>query len=177
LIDRIEKDIFAEVKVNTEDMHLAGEIIQMLASLCELDNISSTAQFHREFTSLKSTIKRINETKSERVKQQAKMDRLILGANNLTSRAEESRRFKDYQAVAEIYKEILQANKDILSHRDTQMTAHGDLVASLKSINTTIQLAAKLRKGQPQARVIQEAREALKRNDIDQLIRVLANGA
>ncbi|RHZ11526.1 hypothetical protein DYB26_014644 [Aphanomyces astaci] len=74
------------------------------------------------------------------------------------------------------YAELFTLNNQLLGEYTKRATNHQALLDALKDVNGMIQLAARLRHGQPKSAVILACRKAIKANNIHALFYIVKTG-
>ncbi|RHY51442.1 hypothetical protein DYB38_001027 [Aphanomyces astaci] len=93
---------------------------------------------------------------------------------HLVIRAEDARILHDI--MRSYYAELFTLNNQLLGEYTKRATNHQALLDALKDVNGMIQLAARLRHGQPKSAVILACRKAIKANNIHALFYIVKTG-
>lgn len=94
----------------------------------------------------------------------------------LVVKAEDARIQKEMKHMKQAYASLMDVNADLMREYVKRANNHAELLERLKEVNQTIQKAARLRVGEAKGRIIISSRQAVKANDIAQLISVLQSG-
>lgn len=79
-------------------------------------------------------------------------------------------------AMRKKYRALRDLNGDLANEHGKRAVKQGDLLAALKEVNRFVQLAARLRHGQPKAVFVAACRKALQANNIDQFLKLFREG-
>lgn len=166
-----------EFTVETDDITLAGEIIQSLvADFLAFTELRSQAHFPREVDQLKGLVSRVEEIQSVRQQLGADIAENSVKVRNLVIQSEDARLLQEYKQVRQCYMDINSVNRDLVSCQRIREKNHEDLVAALKQINLLIQKTANLRVGKPKADMIQACRQAIRQNNLNVLTKIVTSG-
>ncbi|XP_035213893.1 Bardet-Biedl syndrome 2 protein-like isoform X2 [Stegodyphus dumicola] len=171
LNDRIQR-----VFIKTDDMELAGELIQSLAQSLTLEDLSVTAHFPQEMENLSNMLTKVNEHQSVRQQLSADMADNSGLIRNLVVRAEDARLMRDYASMRRWHQDLHALNTELINNYKIRSNNHEELMTCLKQVNQIIQRAGRLRVGRPKTQVINSCRAAIKNNDITSLIKVISTG-
>ncbi|RHY27108.1 hypothetical protein DYB32_007047, partial [Aphanomyces invadans] len=83
---------------------------------------------------------------------------------------------QDLSSMRAYYSELFSLNNQLLGEYTKRATNHHALLDALKDVNGMIQLAARLRHGQPKSAVILACRKAIKANNIHALFYIVKTG-
>jgi len=166
-----------QVTIRTDDMALAGEIIQAMASFLNLEDIQVTADFPEEMDTLAVTLQQIEEYNTSRQSLMAEMADNSALVRALVVRAEDSRLLCDIKNMRRWYSELYSLNQDMLSSYKIRSNNHKELLVSLKQLNQIIQKAGQLRVGKSKIQLINACRAAVKNNDFNNLLKIIKTGA
>ncbi|XP_023337045.1 Bardet-Biedl syndrome 2 protein homolog isoform X2 [Eurytemora carolleeae] len=172
----INADGTGVVKIRTNNMDLAGDIVQSLANYLGLEDLGSTAKFPAEMFKLEGLLSRAEELQFVRLKLSADMADHSGVIRSLVVRGEDSRILKDMQSMKKWYGQLHDINRDLVSGYKIRVTNHEELMDTLKEVNQVIQRAGRLRIGKSKTLVINECRDAIKNKNISQLIKVISTG-
>ncbi|KAF6076668.1 Bardet-Biedl syndrome 2 [Phyllostomus discolor] len=165
-----------EITVNTDDIDLAGDIIQSMASFFAVEDLQVEADFPTYFEELRKVLVKVDEYHSVHQKLSADMADNSNLIRSLLVRAEDARLMKDMKAMKNRYMELYDLNKDLLNGYKIRCNNHTELLGNLKAVNQAIQRAGRLRVGKPKSQVIAACRDAIRSNSISTLFRVMRVG-
>ncbi|KAL1508789.1 hypothetical protein AB1Y20_004884 [Prymnesium parvum] len=162
--------------VKTEDMELAGEVLQDVCAALQLTEVESVADFPQEMAQFKSILQKVDEFNSTRLKLTAEMADSSHQAKTLVVKAEDARILNDIKSMRAAYAQLYSLNAALIGEYSKRANNHEQLLAALKEVNHMIQKAAKLRVGTAKARVVSACRAAIKANNIQSLFQIIATG-
>jgi len=173
---RMAADGGGTVHIHTEDIELAGEVLQDLCAALGVTELESTADFPQEMEGFRAVLLKVDEFNSARLKLTAEMADSSHQAKTLVIKAEDARILGDIKAMRAAYAQLYSLNGSLIGEYSKRANNHEQLLASLKEVNHMIQKAAKLRVGSAKARVVSACRGAIKANNIQTLFRIIATG-
>ncbi|XP_051025085.1 Bardet-Biedl syndrome 2 protein [Acomys russatus] len=165
-----------EITVNTDDIDLAGDIIQSMASFFAIEDLQVEADFPVYFEELRKVLVKVDEYHSVHQKLSADMADNSNVIRSLLVRAEDARLMRDMKTMKTRYMELYDLNKDLLSGYKIRCNNHTELLGNLKAVNQAIQRAGRLRVGKPKNQVISACRDAIRSNNINTLFRIMRVG-
>lgn len=172
----IKLKLNGEVTINTDDIDLAGDIIQSLASFFAIEELQVEADFPAYFEELKKVLMKVDEYHSVHQKLSADMADNSNLIRSLLVRAEDARLMRDMRTMKNRYMELYDLNKDLLNGYKIRCNNHTELLGNLKAVNQAIQRAGRLRVGKPKNQVIAACRDAIRSNNINILFRIMRVG-
>jgi len=165
-----------KVTIRTDDLEVAGEIIQDFCSFLKVNEIESVAHFPDEMEKFKAVLMRVDEYNSVRLKLTAEMADSSNGVKQLIVKAEDYRMLSDMGNLKKVFSSLQQTNSDLIAEYNKRANNHQQLLGQLKEVNMMIQKAAKLRVGPPKTRVVSSCRQAIKKNNIHELFQIMKTG-
>ncbi|KAB1273946.1 Bardet-Biedl syndrome 2 protein [Camelus dromedarius] len=147
----IKIKLSGEITVNTDDIDLAGDIIQSMAAFFAIEDLQVEADFPVYFEELRKVL----------VKLFSLSQRDVAGFR---------------KTMKNRYMELYDLNKDLLNGYKIRCNNHTELLGSLKAVNQAIQRAGRLRVGKPKNQVITACRDAIRSNNINTLFRIMRVG-
>jgi Bardet-Biedl syndrome 2 protein len=93
----------------------------------------------------------------------------------LVIRAEDSR-LNDIEEMPKYYNELRLLNKELISSYNIRLHNYNEGLETMKSINSIIQRASRLRVGPNSASMINYCRLAIKNNNTDGLLKIIRTG-
>uniref|UniRef100_A0A4W2FYJ6 BBSome complex member BBS2 n=1 Tax=Bos indicus x Bos taurus TaxID=30522 RepID=A0A4W2FYJ6_BOBOX len=133
------------ITVNTDDIDLAGDIIQSMASFFAIEDLQVEADFPVYFEELRKVLVKVDEYHSVHQKLSADMADNSNLIRSLLVRAEDARLMRDMKTMKNRYMELYDLNKDLLNGYKIRCNNHTELLGSLKAVNQAIQRAGHLR--------------------------------
>ncbi|CAG0885801.1 unnamed protein product [Darwinula stevensoni] len=174
LILRIGIDGKAEVL--TDDMDIAGDVIQSLASFLNLEDLQVHADFPSEAQKIETLLQKADELQAVRDRLSTDMADNAGIIRTLVIRAEDARILRDWASMKKWYLELAGANRELVNAYTIRYTNSTELSETLKQVNQIVQRAAKLRVGKYKALVVNGCRAAIRDSNTNLLVRVMMNG-
>ncbi|XP_077372555.1 BBSome complex member BBS2 [Festucalex cinctus] len=165
-----------QITLQTDDIDLAGDLVQSLASFLAIVELSAEADFPIYFEELQTTLTEVDEFHAVHQKLTAEMADHSNFIKSMLVQAEDARLMGDMTSMKKRYRELYDLNRDLVSEYKIRSNNHKALLARLKSVNQAIQRAGQLRVGKPKNQVISACRDAIKSNNISALLRVMRAG-
>ncbi|KAK9958908.1 hypothetical protein ABG768_011006 [Culter alburnus] len=173
---RINMQPSGEITLRTDDVDLAGDLIQSLASFLAIEDLQAEADFPVYFKELRTTLTEVDEFHSVHQKLTAAMADHSNYIRNMLVQAEDARLMGDWRNMKKRYIELYDLNRDLINEYKIRSNNHNALLARLKSVNQAIQRAGRLRVGKPKTQVITACRDAIKNNNINALFKIMRAG-
>lgn len=170
---RINMQPSGEITLNTDDIDLAGDLIQSLASFLAIEDLQAEADFPIYFKELRDTLTEVDEFHSVHQKLTAAMADHSNYVKNMLVQAEDARLLGDWRNTKKRYSELYDLNRDLINEYKIRSNNHNALLARLKAVNQAIQRAGRLRVGKPKNQVIAACRDAIKNNNINALFKIM----
>uniref|UniRef100_A0AAQ6ADG7 Bardet-Biedl syndrome 2 protein homolog n=1 Tax=Amphiprion ocellaris TaxID=80972 RepID=A0AAQ6ADG7_AMPOC len=165
-----------QITLRTDDIDLAGDLVQSLASFLAIEDLSAEADFPAYFEELRTTLTEVDEFHSVHQKLTAAMADHSNYIRNMLVQAEDARLMGDMTTMKKRYRELYDLNRDLINEYKIRSNNHNALLACLKSVNQAIQRAGRLRVGKPKNQVISACRDAIKSNNVNALFRIMRAG-
>ncbi|XP_070616598.1 BBSome complex member BBS2 [Erythrolamprus reginae] len=165
-----------EISINTDNIDLAGDIIQSMASFWAIEDLQVEADFPVYFDEVHQAFVGVDSSHTVCQKLTANMADSSNSIRGMLVRAEDSRLMGDWKNMKKRYNELYDVNKDLLSQYKIRCTNHTELLNNLKAINQAIQRAGNLRVGKHKMQVISACRDAIKNNSVNMLIKIMRLG-
>lgn len=162
--------------IRTDDIEVAGEMVQDLCGYLQVSEQESTANFPEEMEKFKSVLMKVDEYNSVRLKLTAEMADSANLVKALIVKAEDYRMLSDMTNLKRVFSGLQQTNGDLIAEYNKRANNHQQLLGQLKEVNMMIQKAAKLRVGTPKTRVVAACRQAIKKNNIHELFHIIRTG-
>ncbi|XP_052541247.1 Bardet-Biedl syndrome 2 protein [Tympanuchus pallidicinctus] len=165
-----------EISISTDDIDLAGDIIQSMASFLAIEDLQVEADFPAYFEELRKVLVKVDE--HHLVNQRLTAD--MADHSNLIRvmlvQAEDARLLGDMKNMKTRYVELYDLNRDLINQYKIRCNNHTELLSNLKAVNQAIQRAGRLRVGKPKAQVIAACRDAIRSNNFNTLFRIMRSG-
>ncbi|KAG9467357.1 Bardet-Biedl syndrome 2 protein isoform X2 [Eleutherodactylus coqui] len=166
-----------EITLRTDDVDLAGDIIQSMATFLAIEDLPVEANFPKYFDQLRKVLGKVDDSHSVHQKLTADMADQSNLIRSMLVQAEDSRLMRDMKNMKNRYTELYDLNKDLINRYKIRCNNHTELLNNLKCVNQAIQRAGRLRVGKPKAQVITACRDAIRSNNINALFRIMRVGA
>ncbi|XP_031420755.1 Bardet-Biedl syndrome 2 protein homolog isoform X2 [Clupea harengus] len=165
-----------EITLNTDDIDLAGDLVQSLTSFLAIEDLQAEADFPSYFQELRTTLTEVDEFHSVHQKLTAAIADHSNHIRNMLVQAEDARLMGDMRTMKKRYIELYDLNRDLINEYKIRSNNHNALLACLKSVNQAIQRAGRLRVGKPKNQVISACRDAIKNNNVNALFKIMKAG-
>lgn len=165
-----------QITIKTDDIDLAGDLVQSLASFLGIEDLSAEADFPGYFEELRTTLTEVDEFHSVHQKLTAAMADHSNYIKTMLVQAEDSRLMADMATMKKRYRELYDLNRDLINEYKIRSNNHNALLSCLKSVNQAIQRAGRLRVGRPKNQVISACRDAIKSNNVNALFKIMKAG-
>ncbi|XP_053695343.1 Bardet-Biedl syndrome 2 protein homolog [Sabethes cyaneus] len=159
----------------TEDIGLAGDLIQSLVQFMNIENMNASAYFpsvYSEIRDLFSKLQGLQETEKQINSE------IIDNINQVKShliRAEDARYYNG-DHVIKYHNEMMNTNEDLVKNYKIRLVNTGEVQLALKRIHNILYSASKLRVGTYAASIITKFKDALKANNIEAVLRIIELG-
>ncbi|GCB63092.1 hypothetical protein scyTo_0007335, partial [Scyliorhinus torazame] len=173
----IKMDTNGEVTIGTEDIDLAGELIQSMASFLAIDDLQVEADFPAYFEELRQILVQVDDYHSVHQKLTAEMADHANLVRSLMVRAEDARLMGDMRSMKKGYMELYDLNRDLINGYKIRCNNHTELLSCLRAVNQAIQRAGRLRVGKPKTQVISACRDAIKNSNVNALFKIIRAGS
>jgi len=173
---RMTTEAGGTVQLHTEDMELAGEVLQDLCSTLQITELESVAEFPQEMEAFRAILLKVDEYNAVRLQLTAEMADSSNMAKTLVIKAEDARLLGDIKAMRSAYAQLYTLNAELIGEYNKRSNNHEQLLAALKDVNHMIQKAARLRVGSAKTRVVTACRAAIKANNIHSLFKIIKTG-
>ncbi|XP_078067235.1 BBSome complex member BBS2 isoform X1 [Mustelus asterias] len=172
----IKMDTNGEVTIGTEDIDLAGELIQSMASFLAIEDLQVEADFPAYFEELRQILVQVDDYHSVHQKLTAEMADHSNLVRSLMIRAEDARLMGDMRSMKKGYMELYDLNRDLINGYKIRSNNHTELLSCLRAVNQAIQRAGRLRVGKPKTQVISACRDAIKNSNVNALFKIIRAG-
>lgn len=173
---RISMQSNGEISLSTDDIDLAGDLVQSLTSFLAIEDLQAEADFPTYFQELRTTLTEVDDFHSVHQKLTASMADHSNHIRNMLVQAEDARLMGDIRTMKKRYIELYDLNRDLINEYKIRSNNHNALLACLKSVNQAIQRAGRLRVGKPKNQVISACRDAIKNNNVNALFKIMKAG-
>ncbi|XP_041984812.1 Bardet-Biedl syndrome 2 protein-like [Aricia agestis] len=171
----IDFEADGQVKIITEDIRLAGDIIQSLSVFLNLSDLQSTAKFPEVEEKLRlemDNVSDIDETRHRLAAETAEKAQLITA---LLPAAQDAAAY-NLNEMLNRYKEVILLNEELITSCYVRRSAQDQATDSLKQLHTILQQATRLRVGKYSKAVVNACRKAVRENNTEALIKIMQVG-
>ncbi|XP_074896463.1 BBSome complex member BBS2 isoform X2 [Buteo buteo] len=165
-----------EISINTDDIDLAGDIIQSMASFLAIEDLQVEADFPAYFEELRKVLVKVDEHHAVNQRLTADMAEHSNLIRSVLVQAEDARLLGDMKHMKTRYIELYDLNRDLINQYKIRCNNHTELLNNLKAVNQAIQRAGRLRVGKPKTQVISACRDAIRSNNFNVLFRIMRVG-
>ncbi|KAM6352812.1 BBSome complex member BBS2 isoform 2-T2 [Alca torda] len=165
-----------EISINTDDIDLAGDIIQSMASFLAIEDLQVEADFPAYFEELRKVLVKVDEHHAVNQRLTANMAEHSNLIRSMLVQAEDARLLGDMKNMKTRYMELYDLNRDLINQYKIRCNNHTELLNNLKAVNQAIQRAGRLRVGRPKTQVISACRDAIRSNNFNMLFRIMRVG-
>ena len=165
------------VIISTDDMMLAGEIVQDLANFLGISELESLIDFPQEMQEFQHVLQDVESYNAARLTISADVADRTSAIKELVIKAEEARILQNMSSVRESYRQLFRLNKEMVAEHEKKALNHKCLVESLKKVNAMIQKASDLRVGKAKSKLITSCRSAIRANNMQSLFKIIKQGA
>jgi Bardet-Biedl syndrome 2 protein len=134
-----------QVTVGTDEIDLAGEIVQDLTGFLSVHEVEAVADFPDAFAEFRRTLQRMEECMSIRNRLTGDSAVAAGAVKTLVIQAEDSRLLADMPTMKRYYGELRTVHGELLGEYAKRAANHTSLVVALKDVNQMIQRTANLR--------------------------------
>ncbi|XP_021700285.1 Bardet-Biedl syndrome 2 protein homolog isoform X2 [Aedes aegypti] len=159
----------------TEDIGLAGDLIQSLVQFLNIENMNSIACFpvvYEEIKELFNKLQGLQETEKQINSE------IVDNVNQIKShliRAEDARYYNG-DDVIKYHNEMMNTNEDLVKNYKIRLVNTNEVQLALKRIHSILYSASKLRVGTFAASIISKFKDALKTNNIEAVVKIIELG-
>ena len=166
----------SNVKIHTNSMELAGDLVQDLADFAGATEIQSTASFPADMQELAQVVAKVDEHNATRLALAADSAELSGRVKDAIVRAEDCRLLGQLGQMRETYTRVMNLNQELMAEHQKRYNNQQALLGALKEVNHMIQKAARLRVGSSKTAVINACRDAVKSNQIALVLKIIQSG-
>ncbi|EFA06343.1 Bardet-Biedl syndrome 2 protein homolog [Tribolium castaneum] len=159
----------------TENMALAADLVQSLATFLKIESLESKVSFPKQEDTLKICMEKLGEIQDARLRLGTDVADRIGLIRGLVIRAEDCR-INDIDEMAKYYVELDRVNKELISSYNIRLQNYNEGLETMKNINSIIQRASRLRVGPNSSTMINHCRAAIKNNNIEGLLKIIRTG-
>ncbi|CAF0848460.1 unnamed protein product [Rotaria sp. Silwood1] len=165
-----------QVTIQTDDMELAGNIVQSMGKFLNIEDLQTTGDFPQELEMLQKVFTQIEEYQVARQRISSDMAEHANIIRSFLIRAEDARLLGDISVMKQNYIDLINLNRDLIHGYKIRCTNHEELMKNLRFLNQIVQKAGNLRIGKYKTIAINQCREAIKANNAQLLIKTIKTG-
>ncbi|KAJ3595917.1 hypothetical protein NHX12_002329 [Muraenolepis orangiensis] len=128
-----------QITLSTDDVDLAGDLIQSLASFLAIEDLSAEVDFPDYFKGLRTTLTEVDEFHSVHQKLTAAIADHSNSIRNMLVQAEDARLMGDMVTMKKRYRELYDLNRDLVTEYKIRSNNHNALLARL-NVNTLFKI-------------------------------------
>ncbi|KAI6661902.1 Bardet-Biedl syndrome 2 protein-like [Oopsacas minuta] len=162
--------------IQTDNIELAGQIVQSIAAFLAIEDLEVTANFPEFIRELDEIILKVEEFNSVREKISAEMADHSNLIRSLLIRAEDCRLLGNIRDMKKAYSQLMELNHDLITGYKIRTGNHLEFLECLKIVNQAIQKSGRLRVGKPKTQVVNGCRNAIKNNNFQGLAKIIKTG-
>ncbi|KAJ8980337.1 hypothetical protein NQ317_008045 [Molorchus minor] len=162
-------------KFYTDSMLLASDLIQSMTSYLNIDTLKSVAVFPDEEKCLKLLIDNLSNMEDANLRLGADFTQKLREIGTLVIQAEDSRLCNETEMIS-FYHELMKLNEDMINEHNIRLRNYTEGVNTMKQINAFLQKTSRLRVGQKSSDILNHCRNAIKTNNIEELINIIRRG-
>eukprot|EP00357_Protocruzia_adherens_P016107 CAMPEP_0115029300 /NCGR_PEP_ID=MMETSP0216-20121206/36898_1 /TAXON_ID=223996 /ORGANISM="Protocruzia adherens, Strain Boccale" /LENGTH=730 /DNA_ID=CAMNT_0002405817 /DNA_START=80 /DNA_END=2272 /DNA_ORIENTATION=- len=170
------QDKGGSITVRTDNVELAGDLIQDIASFMGLDTLEVAADMPHEIEELKQTLDDVERYSSVRTHLTGNIAEAATSVKTVIVRAEDARIQRDMGNMKRMYAALQNENGNLMTEYKKRCNNHQELMNCLKKVNNHIKKASNLRVGAAKTRVVNACRSALKNKQYHQLVQIIQTG-
>lgn len=169
-------DQSGRVRIQTDNMALAGEFIQSLAMYLNLEHLKSNADFPKEEEKCFELLEKLRELELVKGKLNVELGDKANLLRNLLIRSEDARLLKDWNLMKRLYIELDEVNSSLRRGCEIRMTNYKDIVGTVKELNGIVQKASRLRFGKYKTDPVAISKQAIMTNNPQSMIKAIRTG-
>ena len=162
--------------IMTDNIDLAGELIQDLSGFFGVTELTSTATFTKDLNRIKELLEKIEDFNSVRTQLTVNMAENCQNVKALIVKAEDARIQRNMQYFKQNLSNLHQFNGQLLSEYQIRANNHTELLNCLKIINQFIQRSGNLRCGQGKNKCIALFRDGVKNRNFALIAQAVCQG-
>ncbi|CAF3956753.1 unnamed protein product [Rotaria sp. Silwood2] len=165
-----------QVTIQTDDMELAGNVVQSMGKFLNIEDLQTTGDFPQELEMLQKVFSQIEEYQIARQRISSDMAEHANIIRSFLIRAEDARLLGDISVMKRNYIDLLNLNRDLIHGYKIRCTNHEELMKNLRFLNQMVQKAGNLRIGRYKTIATNQCRAAIKANNAQLLIKTIKTG-
>mmetsp|Transcript_34787 Transcript_34787/g.46985 ORF Transcript_34787/g.46985 Transcript_34787/m.46985 type:complete len:589 (-) Transcript_34787:514-2280(-) len=175
-IEGEETDTGCRMKISTDDMEVASEVVQDMCRALQVTELESIADFRLDIETFREMLGLVADHNRVRLMMTAQMADSSQRIKSLVIKAEDARIMGDMARMRRYYTELSLLNQELVREHHKRFTNHNALLDVLRDVNHMIQKASNMRMGNSKLRVVTSCRQAVKQNDMESLFNIVHDG-
>ncbi|XP_058445641.1 Bardet-Biedl syndrome 2 protein homolog [Malaya genurostris] len=159
----------------TEDIGLAGDLIQSLVQFLNIENMDSSAYFPDIYEEIRQLFEKLHGLQETEKQINSEIIDNINQVKSHLIRAEDARYYNG-DDVIKYHNEMMNTNEDLVKSYKIRLVNTGEVQLTLKRIHSILYSASKLRVGTYAATIISKFKDALKTNNIEAVLKIIELG-
>ncbi|CAG9855973.1 unnamed protein product [Phyllotreta striolata] len=164
-----------KITIYTSNVSLAADLVQSLAAYLNITSLDSKSSFPQEEQKLKELLIKLNDVQETKLRLETDVADRMSQIRALIIQAEDSR-INDINSLPHHYNELMAINEELIGGYNIRLKNYNEKVDTMKTINTIIQKASRLRVGPKTSNMINLCRTCINNNNVEGLIQVIRNG-
>ncbi|EGR29382.1 hypothetical protein IMG5_156790 [Ichthyophthirius multifiliis] len=166
----------AHVQIFSDDIEVAGDVIQDMCQYNNITELESQGQFPQEMEKFKQILDQVKQYSEAKMNITADIADSIQQVKTFIVKAEDSRICGDMKFMKKYYSDVMVQNNNLMTELIKRKKNNNILMSSLKEINSMINKASNIRLGNAKTRVTTLCRNAIKNKDFFSLLRIIEGG-
>ncbi|KAG5674649.1 hypothetical protein PVAND_004603 [Polypedilum vanderplanki] len=162
----------SNILIQTENIELAGNLVQALAQFMNIANLESAASFPSVVTKFRELFDKLQGLQESSNVLRTDMALKINLAKILVFRAEDSK-ITNMDKLSNYYNELILTNDELMTSFKIRSENYNEVQRLLTEINQTLYHAQRLRVGSAAAKMMSSYKEALEQKNIEKLIQIM----
>ncbi|CAJ0931430.1 unnamed protein product, partial [Mesorhabditis belari] len=175
---RIKYDVSQQqVRVEHSEMETAGAVVQSIAEHFQVTTIESHARFPKEFDELALILNEMDGVYNAKERLNAELSESQNLLKETLVRAEDALHCDHVSIARRYYTRVKHNDRAMRQAAQLRVTNQARLVTAIRRLNKLVELAARLRVGEPARQVVTQCREALSNENETILAKLFEFGA
>ncbi|XP_070504101.1 BBSome complex member BBS2-like [Chironomus tepperi] len=162
----------SNILIQTENIELAGNIIQAIAQFMNVTNLESVAAFPSVVTKFRELFDKLQGLQESSNVLKTDTALKINLAKILVLRAEDAK-VTHMEKLSSYYNELMMTNEELMTSFKIRSENYNEVQRLLTEINQTLYHAQRLRVGSAAAKMMSSYKEALEQKNIEKLVQIM----
>ncbi|CAG9836787.1 unnamed protein product [Diabrotica balteata] len=168
-------EISGKITIYTSNISLAADIIQSIAAYLNIGNLESSASFPQEEEKVSTLMGKLQDIQNARLRLETDVADRTSQIRALIVQADDCR-INNLNALPDQYKELMTINAELINGYNIRLQNYNEGVETMKTLNSIIQKASRLRVGSKSSNMINFCRTCLNNNSAEGLLKVIKTG-